>query len=312
MLTKRGVFRRVGESCDKGGESVNEAVQDFLYYLEFERRLSKNTLISYGRDLKDYREFAESHPEGDTRDRIVQYLDQLKSRGLSSATRARRLSALKTYYSYLERESLIESNPTATLDTPRPERRLPGVLNLEQVIHLIETPDINTPIGIRDRTMLEVMYATGLRVSELCHLTVNDWWSRPPRVRSIGKGSKERYVPMGRMALEWVERYVESTRPLLINRASGDFLFVSRRGTPLTRQGFWKILKKYGRMAGLGGDLSPHTIRHSFATHLLENGADLRAVQELLGHQDISTTQIYTHVSRARLRPVYDNAHPRA
>ena len=282
-----------------------------MEYLEFERHLSQNTRVSYARDLRDFARFCAKHP-GPARSQILAYLDGLKRAGLSSATRARRLSALKTFYGYLEREELIDHNPTLNLDTPKAERRLPGVLSFEDVIRLIETPDVTTPMGVRDRAMLEVIYATGLRVSELCHLTINDWWADPPRVRCVGKGSKERYVPMGRLALEWLTRYLDVVRPTLSSRKSADFLFVSRRGTPLTRQGFWKILKKYGAQAGIDQVLTPHTMRHSFATHLLENGADLRAVQEMLGHQDISTTQIYTHVSRARLRPVYDQAHPRA
>lgn len=259
----------------------------------------------------DFSRFCAKHP-GPARTQILGYLDALKKGGLSSATRARRLSALKTFYGYLEREEMIDTNPTVNLDSPKAERRLPGVLSPEDVVRLIETPDVTTWTGIRDRAMLEMIYATGLRVSELCHLTINDWWAEPPRVRCIGKGGKERYVPMGRTALEWLTRYLDSVRPRLQSRKSGDVLFVNRRGAPLTRQGFWKILKKYGVQAHIDQVLTPHTMRHSFATHLLENGADLRAVQEMLGHQDISTTQIYTHVSRARLRPVYDQAHPRA
>lgn len=267
--------------------------------------------MSYGRDLADFAQFSKTHP-GLAHEQIVFYLDWLKQSGLSSATRARRLSTLKTFYGYLEREELMTVNPTVNLEAPRPERRLPEVLSVEEVVRLIETPDVNSAIGLRDRAMLEVIYATGLRVSEMCHLTINDWWSEPPRVRCLGKGSKERYVPMGKWALEWLSRYLEQVRPRLLSNKSGDWLFINRRGGPLTRQGFWKILKNYGFQAGIDKVLTPHTIRHSFATHLLENGADLRAVQEMLGHQDISTTQIYTHVSRARLRPVYDKAHPRA
>lgn len=296
----------------EGGVSATQAdIQDFLYYLEFERHLSHNTLVSYGRDLSDYARYCREHP-GEPRTQLLAYLEALKRQGRSAATRARRLSAIKTFYAFLEREEIILDNPTRNLDAPKADRRLPGVLSLEEVVRLIETPDVNTPMGVRDRAMLELIYATGLRVSELCHLTINDWWSDPPRVRCIGKGSKERYIPMGRMALEWLSLYLNTVRPLLVSGRSGEFLFVNRRGTPLSRQGFWKILKKYGSQAGIDKVLTPHTLRHSFATHLLENGADLRAVQEMLGHQDISTTQIYTHVSRARLKPVYDKAHPRA
>ncbi len=290
---------------------MENQIQEFLYYLEYERHLSKNTLLSYGRDLADFHVYCRAHP-GPAREQVLAYLEWLKASGRSSSTRARRLSALKTFFGYLEREEILLENPTQHLDTPRTDRHLPGVLSLDEVVRLIETPDVATAIGIRDRAMLEVIYAAGLRVSELCQLTINDWWSDPPRVRCLGKGSKERYVPIGRMALEWLTVYLERVRPQLASAKSGEIVFLNRRGLPLTRQGFWKILKQYGLKAGIGKDLTPHTMRHSFATHLLENGADLRAVQEMLGHQDISTTQIYTHVSRARLRPVYDRAHPRA
>ncbi|MDA8206162.1 MAG: site-specific tyrosine recombinase XerD [Thermaerobacter sp.] len=290
---------------------TQQRIDDFLYYLEYERRLSKNTRMAYGRDLADFLRYCRHHPTG-MREQVLAYMDFIKRSGLSSATRARRLSSLKTLFAYLEQEEFIAENPTLNLNTPKAERRLPGVLSLDEVVRLIETPDTRTPSGIRDRTMLELIYATGLRVSELCQLTINDWWSEPPRVRCMGKGSKERYVPMGRLALEWLSRYLDQARPVLLSKRSGECLFLNRHGGPLTRQGFWKILKKYGALAGIDKALTPHTMRHSFATHLLENGADLRAVQEMLGHQDISTTQIYTHVNRARLRPVYDKAHPRA
>lgn len=292
--------------------ATQQEIEDFLYYLEYERHLSVNTRASYGRDLADFARYCKAHSGVSPRSQVLGYLDAIKRAGLSPATRARRLSALKTFYAFLEREELIDVNPTLNLDSPKAERRLPGVLSLDEVVHLIETPDTTTPVGIRDRAMLELIYATGLRVSELCNLTINDWWNDPPRVRCLGKGSKERYVPMGRMALQWLSRYLDAVRPALVSKKSGEYLFLNRRGAPLTRQAFWKVLKKYGLQAGIDKPLTPHTMRHSFATHLLENGADLRAVQEMLGHQDISTTQIYTHVSRARLRPVYDKAHPRA
>lgn len=291
---------------------MDKWVQEFLYYLEYERRLAANTRLSYARDLADYQRFCRDHAELPPRQAVTAYLDALRRAGRSSATRARRLSALKTFYGFLEREEWIAENPTQNLDSPKAARRLPGVLTPEEVGQLIEMPDVATPVGVRDRAMLELVYASGLRVSELCHLTVNDWWADPPRVRCLGKGSKERYVPMGRMALSWIRHYAEDIRPLWVSRQSGEYLFLNRRGGPISRQTFWKAIKQYGRAAGIDKDLTPHTMRHSFATHLIENGADLRAVQEMLGHQDISTTQIYTHVSRARLRPVYDKAHPRA
>ncbi len=287
-------------------------IEDFLYYLQYERRLSENTLSAYRRDLADYMRFAKNRPLDRKREVVVAYLESLKRAGRSSATRARRLSALKSFYAYLEREEILTDNPTEYLDTPKGDRRLPSVLSPDEVVRLIESPNVGTPLGVRDRAMFEVMYAAGLRVSELCRLTINDWWEDPPRVRCLGKGSKERYVPLGRLAISWLHRYLDEARPRIETPRSGDVLFLNQRGNPLSRQGFWKLIKDYGQVAGIQTHLTPHTLRHSFATHLLENGADLRAVQEMLGHQDISTTQIYTHVSRARLRPVYDQAHPRA
>lgn len=287
-------------------------IEDFLYYLQYERRLSENTLSAYRRDLEDFARFTKSHPSDRNREVLVAYLESLKRAGRSSATRARRLSALKSFYAYLEREEILTDNPTEYLETPKGDRRLPSVLSPDEVVRLIESPNVGTLLGIRDRAMLELMYAAGLRVSELCRLSINDWWDDPPRVRCLGKGSKERYVPLGRLAITWLHRYLDEARPQLETKRSGDVLFLNQRGNPLSRQGFWKLIKDYGQAAGIRTHLTPHTLRHSFATHLLENGADLRAVQEMLGHQDISTTQIYTHVSRARLRPVYDRAHPRA
>lgn len=282
-----------------------------MHYLTYERHLASNTVASYERDLMDFARFCETFP-GPPKSQLLQYLEFLKRSGRAPSTRARRLSALKSFYGYLEREGRLQDNPTRTLDAPKAHRALPHVLSVEEVVRLIEAPDVTTLLGMRDRAMLELLYATGLRVSELCQLTVNDWWAEPPRVRCLGKGSKERYVPMGRVALQWLQTYLDRVRPRLVSAKSRDVLFLNRRGAPLTRQGFWKILKEYSAQAGIAEPLSPHTLRHSFATHLLENGADLRSVQELLGHQDIATTQIYTHVSRERIRPVYDRAHPRA
>ncbi|MDA8193283.1 MAG: site-specific tyrosine recombinase XerD [Thermaerobacter sp.] len=293
---------------------MDELLEEFLYHLKYERRLAQNTLASYGRDLGDYLRFSQSVGQRLATDRghIVRYLDSLRRSGRSAATVARRMAALKTFYQFLQREEYVADNPTEHLTTPKLERRLPGVMTEEEVSRLLAAPNVATPIGIRDRAMLEVLYATGIRVSELCTLGINDWWIDPPRLRCVGKGSKERYVPMGRWAVLWLCRYRDEARPRLMQRPETSVLFVNRRGTAMTRQGFWKILKKYAVQGGIAKEITPHTMRHSFATHLLEHGADLRAVQEMLGHQDISTTQIYTHVSRSRLKPVYDQTHPRA
>lgn len=291
----------------------DDRIEQFLYFLKFERHLAANTVAAYARDLVDFQRFRLSTGAGDERSALVAYLDGLRSAGRAPATIARRLAAAKAFYAFIRQEGLQNKDPTEHLAGPKPARKLPDVLSVAEVAHLLEAPDTTRASGIRDRAMLEVLYASGLRVSELCGLGINDWWSEPPRIRCIGKGSKERYVPLHRMALEWLDRYVSVARPELLgpNHAEAA-LFVNRRGERLSRQGFWKLLKKYAQQAGIRGPLSPHTLRHSFATHLLENGADLRSVQEMLGHQDITTTQIYTHVSGSRLKPVYDRAHPRA
>ncbi len=291
---------------------MDKWVDEFRYYLRFERNLSVNTIDSYGRDIVDYISFLDNYPDTAGEAAVVAYLEHLRTGNKSAATQARRLAAIKAFYRYLLRENHIGADPTELLVAPKMARRLPGVLSVEQVTRLVESPDTTKQTGIRDRAMLEMLYATGVRVSELCHLTVDDWWVDPGRIRCLGKGSKERYVPLGRVAVVWLLRYLDVSRPLLSKDSSVKTLFLSRQGKGLTRQGFWKVLKKYAAGLGISQTITPHTLRHSFATHLLENGADLRAVQEMLGHQDISTTQIYTHVSQKRLRPVYDETHPRA
>ncbi|AUW95445.1 site-specific tyrosine recombinase XerD [Sulfobacillus thermotolerans] len=291
---------------------MDQWVDEFRYYLRFERNLSVNTIDSYGRDLQDYMQFLDNYPEAGTEAAVVAYMEYLQNTKKSEATQARRLAAIKAFYRFLIREQHITNDPTELLVAPKMPRKLPGVLSVDQVTRLIEAPDVSKETGIRDRAMLEMLYATGLRVSELCHLTVDDWWADPGRIRCLGKGSKERFVPLGRMAMVWLLRYLDVSRPILVKDSSVKTLFLSRQGKGLTRQGFWKVLKKYAAGLGVTQTITPHTLRHSFATHLLENGADLRAVQEMLGHQDISTTQIYTHVSQNRLRPVYDKTHPRA
>lgn len=291
---------------------MDEQIAEFLYYLRYERHLSSNTVESYGRDLQDFFRFCHDNPNALARDSVIAYLEHLRGQSRASSTIARRLAALKAFYRYQVREELSDDDPTEFLLSPKQERRLPDVLSIAEVTKLIESPDTSKTPGLRDRAMLEVLYATGIRVSELCHLGVNDWWSDPPRIRCLGKGSKERYVPLGDLAIRYLADYVERERPQLLRKQDSGMLFLNHRGEALTRQGFWKILKKYAGVAGIQKPITPHTIRHSFATHLLENGADLRAVQEMLGHQDISTTQIYTHVNANRLKPAYQAAHPRA
>lgn len=291
---------------------MNDVVAEFLYHLRYERHLANNTVDSYGRDLEDFMRFAQNLGSLAERELIMRYLDHLHGAHRSTATIARRLAALKAFYRWQLREEYKDNDPTDLLLSPRLERKLPDVLSIAEITRLVEAPDVRKVTGVRDRAMLEVLYATGIRVSELCHLGINDWWTDPPRLRCLGKGDKERYVPLGEIAVAWLATYVEQSRPKLIKRSKTPYLFLNHRGQALTRQGFWKLLKKYAVAAEIVKPITPHMIRHSFATHLLENGADLRAVQEMLGHQDISTTQIYTHVSSGRLRSAYDAAHPRA
>ncbi len=311
FLPSNGLFNN-DKDAHSGASDVTQQVKEFLDYLRFERNLSLNTIESYQCDLSDYLSFVESQGYEADEQSVIQYMRYLREQDRAPSTQARRLAAIKGFYRFLVSDHVLAEDPTELLSSPKLHRHLPHVLSIEEVTRLVEAPDLRTAGGIRDRAMLEVLYATGLRVSELCHLTVNDWWLDPPKIRCLGKGSKERYIPLGRVAARWLMQYVDMARPKLLKNPNESVLFLNRRGQPLSRQGFWKIIKKYAEKAQVGQPITPHTIRHSFATHLLENGADLRAVQEMLGHQDISTTQIYTHVSQKRLRPVYDQTHPRA
>lgn len=279
-----------------------------------EKGLSPNTLDAYRRDLEDFARYLEGRqvPFPPTRHVITEYLFSLAQRGRKASTIARRLASLKSYFQFLQREGLLSEDPTALVEGPKARRRLPQVLDVAAVDRLLESPSPDTPAGQRDRAMLELLYATGMRVSELIHLDVEDVSLEMGFARCWGKGSKERIVPMGSKAMEALSRYLAQGRPRLIRDARETALFVNHRGRRLTRQGFWKILKGYVRKAGLAQEVTPHSLRHSFATHLLAGGADLRAVQEMLGHADISTTQIYTHLTQQLSRQQYAQAHPRA
>jgi integrase/recombinase XerD len=289
-------------------------MQAFLDYCRIEKGLSSNSIQAYRRDLTRFASFWKpdgqqgiAGPEG-----LRRYLDSLYRSGLESRSIARHLTTLRNFSSFLLREGKIRSDPTALLSLPRQWRNLPKFLNLMEINRLLEAPDLSKLTGVRDRAMLELLYATGLRVSELCGLQLSDFNSELGVVRVTGKGNKQRLVPVGRAAISAVNTYRESARgQLLRGRASG-YLFVTARGGRLTRQAFWKLLIGHGKKVGIFQHLSPHVVRHSFATHLLEGGADLRSVQTMLGHADISTTQIYTHVMRSRLRKTVDEHHPRA
>jgi len=295
---------------------VQDLLHDYLNYLSVERGLSKNTLESYARDLRQYLQYLKEKKNMElsetTQATVIGYLLQLQAKGKATATLSRSLAAIKSYYHFLFREGKIKRDPTINLDAPKQEKRLPRVLSVEDVGNLLEQPDLKTPAGIRDRAMLEVLYATGLRVSELVSLKVSDINLEMGYIKCFGKGSKERIVPLGSMASKYVKHYLEHARKFLASSLHEDTLFLNHHGHRLTRQGFWKIIKKYAENINLENDITPHTLRHSFATHLLENGADLRSVQEMLGHADISTTQIYTHLTKNKIKEVYEKAHPRA
>jgi len=297
---------------------LKDQVQDFIHYLIVERGLAKNTIDSYERDLKKYSQYLEhveqlNHLNAVTRAHIVSFLKHLTDQQKSSKTIARHIASIRSFHQFLLREKVTEQDPSVHIETPQLERKLPKVLNAEEVEALLSVFDTSTPFGLRDKAMLELLYATGMRVSELVNLNIEDAHLTMGFVRCFGKGSKERIVPLGRMATEAIEAYLAQARPVLTKKQQGEHaLFVNHHGKRLTRQGFWKILKGLAKDARIEKELTPHTLRHSFATHLLENGADLRAVQEMLGHADISTTQIYTHVTKTRLKDVYNQFHPRA
>lgn len=295
----------------------DEAIERFLTYLNVEAGLAANTLSSYGTDLSDFLDFCEDKklrtPGALTPELASSYLASLDKRGLAARTRARRLSALKRLYKFLIEEGELSENPLALIGAGRLARKLPDVLTREEALRLLEAPDLDSPEGLRDRAMLELLYATGLRVSELCGLRAAQFNADAGFLRVMGKGSKERAVPVGDAAVHWLSQYVKSGRGELLKKRQSAFLFVGRKSNKaLTRQAFWQRIKRHAATAGIEKDISPHTLRHSFATHLLDGGADLRSVQAMLGHSDISTTEIYTHVSRKRIRETYDSFHPRA
>ena len=297
---------------------IAAAISSFLTHVQVEKGLASNTLSAYRRDLTKFEDFAKKRKlelGAVKRDDLVDFLASLYRQKLESKTVARHLVTLRNFFRHAQVQELIADDPTAHLESPKIRRSLPGYLRLEEVEKLLELPDQKAPLGLRDRSMLEVLYSTGLRVSELTSLRVMDLDMKVGCVRCIGKGDKERIVPVGRKALAIVERYLREGRPALIGQGKGGagaFLFVNRRGGRISRVGVWKILSGYGRKAGLRVPLTPHMLRHSFATHLLERGADLRSVQLMLGHSDISTTQIYTHVVEERLKQIYKAHHPRA
>jgi len=301
------------------GPRFEGLVLDFLSYLELERGLSRNTLNAYRTDLLQYGEFLaerdidalEARP-AEIGDFLADLATGTGRPACSAATIHRKTACLRSFYKHLRRDELIGDDPTATLSAPRRARRLPHVLNYAEVRKLLAAPRGDEPTTLRDRALLEVMYACGLRASETIGLEISDVDLRQGFLRARGKGSKERLVPLGRKAIAAISVYLRSGRPKLVGERHEAKLFVNFRGGSLSRQGLYKIVQRHARAAGLAGRMSPHTLRHSFATHLLAGGCDLRAVQEMLGHADVATTQMYTHLSGERLKEVYFNAHPRA
>lgn len=297
--------------------SVNDVhVDAFLAYITVERGLSPNTVEAYGRDLTELRRFLVSQEVSDLRAvgsrHLVGFLTALRERGLSARSQARILTTLRRFYRFLEREeTLPNGNPTAHLLLPKIGRSLPHAPSRPQVEAVLEKPNSRTPLGVRDHAMLELLYATGLRVSELVNLEVKQVNLEAGFLRVRGKGGRERVVPLGAQAREKVQTYLQTSRPVLLKGRSSPYLFLARSTKPMTRQAFWHLLKSYALQSTEGGHIYPHAFRHAFATHLLDGGADLRAVQVMLGHVDIATTQIYTHLTNERLREVHKKFHPR-
>lgn len=291
-------------------------LKEYLAVLKLERNLSVNTIASYKNDISSFLSFINKNNSKDLSevDSIIltRFFKSLKQSGLTSTSAARYHSSLKGFFSYLHQNNYIKANPVDKLNPPRLSKNLPVVLNINEVQKILDMPEINDKTGLRDKSILEILYACGLRVSELIHLKISDLYFEDEIIRVFGKGSKERLVPVGSSAIKWTKEYLTKSRPLLEKKIkSENFVFLNFRGTKLSRMGVWKIISYYTKQAGITKEVHPHTFRHSFATHLIEGGADLRAVQEMLGHSDISTTQIYTHIDRDYIKQVHKDFHPR-
>jgi len=287
----------------------------FLSYLSVERGLSKNTLAAYRADLEAFFRYLEAKgmkgPDRVSRDDITHFLLHLKDKGLSGNSVSRTLVSIKSFYKFLVQERLIKADAAGTLESPKLIRPLPNVLSTQEVEKLLEAPDTRDWMGTRDKAALELMYATGMRVSEVVEMMIEGLNLDVGFIKCRGKGDKERIVPLGKKAIAAIIRYLEKVRPRLLKTKKDNHLFLSRLGKKISRQTFWKILKRYAKVARIKKEITPHTLRHSFATHLLEGGADLRVVQEMLGHSDIATTQVYTHIDKSRLKAIHTKFHPR-
>lgn len=295
---------------------MDEAVQAFLDHLSVERGLSANTVSSYGRDLSQFADFCKSRGASSADDlsgeMLSDFLGNLRDAGMSPNSINRKVSAIRTFCKFACREGFASKFFASETSGVKGVKRLPSVLSVDEVSLILSQPDYRDPIGLRDKAMLEILYAGGFRVSELISLKLSDVNPSVGFARCFGKGSKERIVPIGKVAADYLGRYLVGSRPKFAGKGSSEYLFLSSRGKKMSRVGFWKIIKKYVAKAGITKKVTPHTLRHSFATHLLEGGADLRSIQEMLGHADIATTQIYTHVSRDKLKQVFRDSHPRA
>lgn len=290
-------------------------VQKFVNFLERDKRLSVNTLQSYRRDIEQYFSYLQEinlqNISNSNKTTVIAYLLYLQKKGRATSTISRNLASIRSFYQYISKNKLIDHDPTAELESPKVEKKLPQILSPEEVELLLEQPQCVDLKGYRDKAMLELLYATGIRVSELIQLDVSDLNIEMSYIR-CNKGSKERIIPIGSMAVNALKEYLSKSRPLLIQNPEEPALFVNINGSRLTRQGFWKIIKQYKNQAKINKDITPHTLRHSFAAHLLENGADLRSIQEMLGHSDISSTQIYAQIAKNRIKDIYKKTHPRA
>ncbi len=295
---------------------MQKQLDNYNNYLAVEKGLAQNTLESYRRDLKKFHNYLKKNGidsiNSIDRNLIGSFLGELKKSGYAMSTISRTIASIRSFFNFLLEEGVIVNNPAHELESPRIEKKLPRVLTTGEVDRLLGQPRPGEHNGLRDKAMLELLYASGIRVSELVSLNVTDLDPRVGFLRCRGKGMKERIVPVGSVAINCVSEYLKSARDELCKNNGETALFVNHHGNRMTRQGFWKLLKKYARKSNINGDITPHTLRHSFATHLLENGADLRSVQEMLGHSDISTTQIYTQITRRKIREIYDKTHPRA
>jgi len=307
-----------GELMEHNNLHFQDAVHDYIHFLRVERQLAENTLASYRRDIEEYIEHIHKVQGLESlndveRATIIQHLRSLSGGGKTSRTVARHISSIRSFHQFLLREKVVEQDPTVHLEMPQIEQKLPQVLSIEEIEALIGAPNVAKPQGGRDVAMFELLYGAGMRISELIALNLEDVHLTMGFVRVFGKGGKERIIPLGKGAVHACEKYLNGARGQLQGKyPKTEAFFISQRGKRLTRQGFWKLMKEHAAKANITKEMSPHILRHSFATHLIENGADLRAVQEMLGHADISTTQIYTHISKTRLSEVYKQFHPRA